>query len=171
MGNRRHRAALALPVITLLGVLATGCSSQDPATSFDTDTAGAAPGTASATASSATTTPIQIRIGDTVLDGSLNDAAPAQALLSRLPLTLNFEDLNGAEKIGHLDQELPMTGMPDGDDPIPGDIGYYAPWGNVVFYYGDVSRYDGIARIGTLKQTAPIQRHDGDFSATIQRAN
>ncbi|WIE54764.1 cyclophilin-like fold protein [Curtobacterium sp. MCBD17_003] len=117
------------------------------------------------------TTPIQIRIGDTVINGSLNDTAPAQALLSRLPLTLNFEDLNGEEKIGHLDQELPMTGMPASDDPFPGDIGYYAPWGNVVFYYGDVSRYDGIARIGTLEQTAPIQRHDGDFSATIQRAN
>ncbi|PZE84385.1 cyclophilin-like fold protein [Curtobacterium sp. MCBD17_032] len=171
MGDRRLHAALTLPIVTLLGVLATGCSSEGPATSSDTVTAGAAPGTASATASSAANTPIQIRIGDTVIKGSLNDTAPARALLSRLPLTLDFGDLNGEEKIGHLDQELPMTRMPAGDDPIPGDIGYYAPWGNVVFYYGDVSRYDGIARIGTLEQTTPIQRHDGDFSATIQRAN
>ena len=95
-------------------------------------------------------TPIHIVIGDTVITAELWDNAPARALIDRLPLTLDFSDLNAVEKIARLDPALPMTGMPDGDDPAPRDIGWYAPSSDVVLYYGDVGYWPGIARIGHI---------------------
>ncbi|MFG3151493.1 cyclophilin-like fold protein [Streptomyces sp. NPDC048219] len=116
-------------------------------------------------------TPIRIRIGDRTLDATVWDNPTGRALLEQLPLTLSFEDLNGEEKVGHLDRELTMDGMPDGDDPQVGDLGYYAPWGNVVLYYGDVGSWDGIARIGRIHgDLSVISDQTGDFTATLEAA-
>ena len=105
------------------------------------------------------------------MEGRLWDNAPARDLISRLPLTLTFSDLSNQEKIGHLDRPLSMDGMPKGDDPQPTDIGWYAPWGNVVFYYGDVGYWDGIARIGTFDSPMDlVERQTDDFTARIELA-
>jgi hypothetical protein len=32
-------------------------------------------------------------------------------------------------------RELPLEGAPEGHDPAAGDIGYWAPGGDLVFYY------------------------------------
>ena len=116
-------------------------------------------------------TPIHIVIGATAITAELWDNAPARALVEKLPLTLDFSDLNAVEKIARLDAALPMTGMPDGDDPARRDIGWYAPSGDVVLYYGDVDYWPGIARIGHISgdlDTIADQR--SDFTATIELA-
>lgn len=114
-------------------------------------------------------TPIKIVIGATVVTAELWDNAPGRALVDRLPLTLNFDDLNAVEKTARLDPGLPMTGMPDGDDPAPRDIGWYAPSGDVVLYYGDVEYWPGIARIGHISgDIAAIAEQQGRFTATIE---
>lgn len=119
----------------------------------------------------ARTTPIRIVIDDTVVTGELWGNAPAQAVVERLPVTLNFGDLNSVEKTARLDPPLPMTGMPDGDDPMPQDIGWYAPSNDVVLYYGNVGYWPGIARIGRiLNGIDTIAAQRGDFSATIELA-
>jgi hypothetical protein len=41
-----------------------------------------------------------------------------------------------------------MEGVPAGDDPEINDLGYYAPSGDLVFYYGDVGYFNGIVRVG-----------------------
>ena len=117
-------------------------------------------------------TPVRIVIGATVITAQLWDNAPARALIDRLPLTLDFTDLNAVEKIARVDPALPMTGMPDGDDPEPGDIGWYAPSSDVVLYYGDVGYWPGIARIGhIIDGIDTIAAQGGDFAAAIERAN
>jgi hypothetical protein len=99
------------------------------------------------------------------------DTPTGAALVEQLPLTLTFEDLGGQEKDGHLSEELTMDGLPAGDDPEVGDLGYYAPWGNVVLYYGDVSYWDGIARIGRIDGDVNlIAEQSGDFTATLELA-
>lgn len=114
--------------------------------------------------------PDQDRRSDADRDRAGQPAGRAQ--LEQLPLTLSFENLNGEEKIGHLDHELTMDGMPKGDDSQVGDLGYYAPWGNVVLYYGDVGHWDGIARIGTIHGAMSIiSDQTGDFTATLERAD
>lgn len=63
-----------------------------------------------------------------------------------------------------------MEGMPSGDDPAPQDIGYYAPQGDVVLYYGDVGYWTGIARIGRFDADPQIlAQQTGDLIATLER--
>ena len=110
-------------------------------------------------------------IGHTVLTGRLWDNATARDLIAQLPLTLTFRDFNGVEKIAQLPRKLSMDGVPAGDDPFPRDIGYYAPSGDVVFYYDDVGYFPGIVRIGQFDDSVEaIVRQTGNFTATIERA-
>jgi hypothetical protein len=122
-----------------------------------------------AEASMAEGTPIRIRIGDAVLDGRLSDNPTARDLVAQLPLTLEFRDLNGVEKIARLPRELTMEGVPEGDDPEPEDIGYYAPSGDLVFYYDDVGYFDGIVRLGVFDSDMNVIRNQtGRFTATVE---
>jgi hypothetical protein len=114
-------------------------------------------------------TAITISIRDTVLDGRLWDNPTAQDLIAQLPLTLEFRDLNNVEKIARLPWELTMDGVPEGDDPEPQDIGYYAPSGDLVLYYEDVGYFDGIVRLGTVDSDMQVIRSQtGTFAATIK---
>lgn len=114
-------------------------------------------------------TPIRITIGDTVLDGRLWNNPTAQNLIAQLPLTLEFRDLNNVEKIARLPRQLTMDGVPEGDDPQPQDIGYYAPSGDLVFYYDDVGYWEGIARLGVFDSDMDVIRNQtGAFTATVE---
>ena len=95
----------------------------------------------------------RVVIGDTTLTGRLFDNATARDFASQLPMTLTFSDLHGVEKGTPLPRKLSVDGMPAGDDPQIGDLGYWAPDGNLVLYYGDVAYWTGIMRIGTSTGT------------------
>ena len=116
-------------------------------------------------------TPIRIAFGDTELTARLRDNATARDMAAQLPLTLTFGDLNDVEKLAPLPRKLSLEGAPEGDDPAVGDIGYYSPSGDLVFYYGDVGFYNGIVRIGEFDVGMDaIERQGDDFSVTIERA-
>ena len=116
-------------------------------------------------------TQIRVIIGDTVLTGRLWDNATARDLIVQLPLTLTFRDFNGVEKIARLARKLSMDGVPAGDEPLPRDIGYYAPSVVVVFYYDDVGYFNGIVRIGQFDGSVDaIMSQTGDFTARIELA-
>ena len=116
-------------------------------------------------------TQIRIVIGNTVLSGRLWDNATARDLIAQLPLTLTFSDFNALEKIATLPQKLSLAGVPAGDDPLPNEIGYYAPWGNLVFYYGDVGYFNGIVRLGQFDGSLDaLINQTGDFTAKIELA-
>ena len=116
-------------------------------------------------------TPIKITIADTVVTARLADNATARDLAAQLPLTLTFKDFNQVEKIATLPRRLSMDGVPAGADPDIGDIGYYAPSGDLVFYYGDVGYWNGIVRIGGFDTTMELVEHqDDNFQVTIERS-
>ena len=117
-------------------------------------------------------TPIRITFGDTVLTARLYDNATARALAAQLPLTLTFRDHNNVEKTAPLPRELSLEGAPEGHDPATGDIGYWAPDGDLVFYYdSDAPFFNGIVRIGEFDgEMDAIERQSDDFSVTIERA-
>lgn len=157
------------PIAAAVALCATlvACSAPTPPSAITTP----APMTTAAPSPTSPGTDIRIILGASVINAQLRDNAPARALTERLPLTLNFSDLNGVEKIARLDAALPMTGMPDSDDPEPGDIGWYAPSGDLVLYYGDVGRWPGIARIGNITgDLNAIAIQQNDFTATIELA-
>ena len=116
-------------------------------------------------------TPIKITIADTVITARLADNATARDLAAQLPLTLTFKDFNHVEKVATLPRRLSMDGVPAGADPDIGDIGYYAPSANLVFYYGDVGYWNGIVRIGRFDTTMELIEHQPDnFQVTIERS-
>jgi hypothetical protein len=64
-----------------------------------------------------------------------------------------------------------MDGVLAGDDPAPRDIGYYAPSGDLVFYYGDVGYWTGIVRLGQFDGSVDaIRSRTGEFAATVELA-
>ncbi|WP_185934676.1 cyclophilin-like fold protein [Mycolicibacterium hodleri] len=122
------------------------------------------------TASTAETA-FRIVVGDTVLTGHLFDNTAARDLAAQLPLTVTFRDLNAAEKTAPLPRKLAVDGMPAGEDPRVGDLGYWAPDGDLVVYYGDVGYWTGIMRLGEIDGgLQSIARQSGDFSATVELA-
>jgi hypothetical protein len=116
-------------------------------------------------------TPITITIADTVIPARLADNATARDLAAELPLTLTFKDFNHVEKLAKLPRPLATDGVPAGAEPDIGDIGYYAPSGDLVFYYGDVGYWNGIVRVGRFDTTMDLVEHQADnFQVTIERS-
>jgi hypothetical protein len=115
--------------------------------------------------------PIRVIIGDTVLTARLWDNVTARDLIAQLPLTLPFSDYGRQEKLATLPRKLSMDGAPAGDDPLPGEIGYYAPAGVIVLYYEDVGYFTGIVRLGQFDGgIGAITSQTSDFTARIELA-
>ena len=98
---------------------------------------------------------IRFTSGATTIDVTVtDDNATTRDLLSMLPVTLRFEELNGREKISYLPRPLDTTDVP-GADPEDGDLIYYAPWGNLGFYYNaaGIGFDDDVIHIGTYSAT------------------
>ena len=175
---RRRRYLLALVLLATIPLSACGGGDEDgdqatgaPGASTPDPSPSPSPASGDQDANSSEGMPIRIIFGDTELAARLYDNATARDLAAHLPLTLTFSDLNNMEKIAPLPRELSLEGAPEGDDPVVGDIGYWAPDGNLVFYYGDVGFWNGIVRIGEFDgEIDAIERQSGDFSVTIERA-
>jgi hypothetical protein len=172
-GSVTIRRAIPAGVLTvaLLPVLA-GCmtSERGPSPGDAPSSSSAGTPTASPTGETmpdATGTAITMTTGGRVITATLHDNPAATALVEQLPLTLTFDDFNSVEKTARLPSPLPMQGMPEGDDPEIGDIGFWAPGGDLVLYYGDVGYWNGIARLGTFDDVEAIATRPGPFTVTI----
>ena len=79
------------------------------------------------------------------------DSSPVtQDLMKQLPLTLEFSDYAGTEKIAYLPQKLSDHGSSKEYAAKAGDITYYAPWGNLAIFYKDseVGSANGLIYLG-----------------------
>lgn len=85
-----------------------------------------------------------------VFTATLEGNPSARDLLALLPLDLSIEDYATNEKIAYLPRKLTDRGAaPFGSEAV-GDLCYYAPWGNLVFYYGHYRYSPGLIRLGRL---------------------
>jgi hypothetical protein len=160
--TRRHASLLALLATISLSACGGDEDNEPDAGASDTSTPAPSP-SASPAPDDQDGTAIRISFGDTQLTGRLSDNATARDLADQLPLTLSFRDHNNVEKTAPLPRELSLGGAPDGHDPAAGEIGYWAPGGNLVLYYDDRAPYfDGIVRIGQF---------DGDMEALASQSN
>lgn len=141
-------ACAALTMLSLTACGTTTSAQQMP--TERTSTVGPSPSSTPGPTTPAPGTAVVVTIGDTPVRGRLWDNPAARDLAARLPLTLTFSEYNAVEKVARLDQALTMDGMPAGDDPNPGEIGWYSPSSDLVLYYGDVGYWNGIARLGTI---------------------
>ena len=112
---------------------------------------------------------ISIIANGTKLRATLADNPSAQDFASMLPLTLKLEDYGSNEKIGYLSRKLTTKGSGPFSNEAIGDLAYYAPWGNFIFYYGRYRYSGGVIRLGKmLEDMAPLLR-DGVFEVRIER--
>jgi hypothetical protein len=138
----------------------------------------AGPGPGAATPSAAVGAPHRIQgavvrftAGSYSLDATIGADSPAvRDFLSMLPLRLPFEELSGREKIAYLPRKLKTDGSP-GSDPQDGDLIYYAPWGNLGFYYNaaGIGYSDDTLHIGRYNATAGQleQLQNGPVTVTL----
>lgn len=114
---------------------------------------------------------VVVTVDGTALTGRLDDNATARDLAAQLPRELSMSDHNGAEKTGALPRPLSTDGAPAGHDPRAGDLGYFAPGGDLVLYYDDAAPYfDGIVRIGRLFGDLGALRGPSDVRVSVERA-
>jgi hypothetical protein len=166
------RAAVCAALLTVVGLSVAGCGDNGQSG----DNRGGAPST-SPSPSRIDSSPhqeeqmkIQITVGEQRLRATIFDSAAGRDLIAQLPLTIDMVDHGSVEKTGPLPAPLSLDGQPDGADPDVGDVGYYAPGNDLVFYYGDQSYYTGIVIIGRLDGDASnrIADMNGAITATVE---
>jgi hypothetical protein len=102
------------------------------------------------------------------VSATLEDGAAARAFRALLPLTLTLTDYNATEKISDLPKRLSTEGEPAGIDPEPGDLAYYAPWGNLAIFYNDFGYSRGLVRLGQLSRIPDAFRQSGPVTVTVE---
>lgn len=112
---------------------------------------------------------VEIRVGDERFTATVDDTPAGRDLIAQLPQTIQMSDHGGVEKTGPLPASLSLDEQPAGADPDVGDLGYYAPGNDLVFYYGDQSYYNGIVILGSLEPnaTSRLVELPGDITATV----
>ncbi|WP_246519774.1 cyclophilin-like fold protein [Ancylobacter lacus] len=102
---------------------------------------------------------------------TLVDSPSARDLVAMLPLNLVIDDYSTNEKITYLPRKLTEAGSGSFADEAPGDLAYYAPWGNLVFYYASYRYSPGLIRLGRLEGgvTPLLTRGRFPLSATARR--
>jgi hypothetical protein len=115
---------------------------------------------------------IRLTINGTPVDAALNDSATAQDFAAQLPLTVPLTDFHRAEKIADLPRRLSTSGAPEGAAPRPGDLAYYAPWGNLAVFYRGGSHANGLVIIGHMADSG-IKELSGvdEVNVTIEAAS
>jgi hypothetical protein len=112
---------------------------------------------------------IECAFSDHVFTASLYDNASAHDLASMLPLELTIDDYSTNEKIAYLPRRLTEEGSGPFDNEWPGDLGYYAPWGNLAFFHGSYRYSRGLIRLGRLDDGFTPLLTRGQFPFRITR--
>lgn len=92
---------------------------------------------------------ISVQFGDNVIIYELNDGTAADSLYEQLPLTIEVEDYSTNEKIFYPPEELNISNSPLAQAGA-GTLAYYAPWGDVVMFYGDYSENSSLYELGQV---------------------
>ena len=150
------RVPVTVAVLVSAGLLAGACGSDvEPTAEPSGATTASNPSTtAPSEVGRPAATTLRFTAGATQIDVTLTDNPTTRDLISKLPLTLRFEEFNGREKIAYLPESLDTRGSP-GIEPENNDLICYAPWGNLGFYYNTdgIGFSDQVIRIGTYTAT------------------
>lgn len=110
----------------------------------------------------------KIEFSNHTFTATLANNSSSQSLIKMLPLNLTVEDYEQNEKIAYLPSKLPEDGSVRFFDERPGDICYYAPWGNLVFYYASYRYSNGLVRLGRMDSGIEPLLTKGTFPMSIR---
>lgn len=90
------------------------------------------------------------------------DNAATRSFLQMLPMTVEFSDYGGKEKVATPTGEFDFAGVP-GSNARVGDLFSYKPWGNIGFFYNDEGNTfsESLATLGTTPDADQIELLDG----------
>jgi hypothetical protein len=94
----------------------------------------------------------------------LNNSPAARDLYAQLPLSIKVENYSDNEKIFYPPEKLNTADTPQADAQA-GTLAYYAPWGDVVMFYG---RFGSAAGLYDLGRATTGSEHIRGMSGTIQ---
>lgn len=80
----------------------------------------------------------------------LEDNPATRDFYAQLPLTLEFSDYVGKEKISNALPKPLNTSRLNGYDPQVGDLFYFTPWGNLGIFYAKQPFHSGLVRFGRI---------------------
>jgi hypothetical protein len=103
---------------------------------------------------------ISIEFHGASMTATLYNNPSARDFASMLPLDLTIDDYSPNEKIAYLPRKLTEEGSGPFGNEAPGDLAYYAPWGNLAFFYGSYRYSSGLIRLGRI---------DGDIAPLLVR--
>ncbi|KLK91278.1 MFS transporter [Microvirga vignae] len=112
---------------------------------------------------------IEIAFSSHVFTAALYDNPSARDLVSMLPLELTIEDYSTNEKIAYLPRKLTEEESGPFRNEAAGDLCYYAPWGNLAFFYAGYSYSRGLIRLGRLDHSFEPLLTRGKFPLRIKR--
>lgn len=167
-GERRIMGKPFVFRVVLLAAMLTACAGSAPKAAAQTE------GLSAAAESETTKTPAPMESKETVPESAdtkeepakadsmriqiqgnghtvvfeLNDSQAARSLYSQLPLTIEVKDYSTNEKIFYPPEELETEDTPLTEGGGEGRMAYFAPWGDVVMYYGDFGPYSGLYDLG-----------------------
>jgi len=113
---------------------------------------------------------IHVIVADETLSATLDDTPPGRDFAKLLPLQLKLEDFHATEKIADLPRALDTTQAPASYTPKPGDITYYAPWGNLAIFYKPFQSAQGLVRLGAFDGPIDALLQDGATTVRIETA-
>src|SRR5918994_7602979 len=93
---------------------------------------------------------IRIEFNGASMTARLYDNPSARDLASMLPLDLMIDDYSNNEKTSYLPRKLTEEGAGPFGNEAPGDLAYYAPWGNLAFFHGSYRYSAGLIRLGRI---------------------
>lgn len=100
---------------------------------------------------------------------TLYDNPSTRDLASMLPVDLKITDYSNNEKIAYLPRKLTEDGSAPFANEAPGDLCYYAPWGNLVFFHAAYRYSRGLIRLGRLDGGVEPLLTRGEFTLRIER--
>jgi hypothetical protein len=111
---------------------------------------------------------IQFEFDKHIFTATLENSPATLALIKMLPLSGTIEDYSNNEKVAYLPSKLPEDGSMKFSNERPGDLCYYAPWGNLVLYYASYRYSRGLVRLGRLDGSIEPLLTRGTFPLRIQ---
>ncbi|WP_262107406.1 cyclophilin-like fold protein [Arthrobacter sp. Marseille-P9274] len=108
-------------------------------------------------------TGVRFTAGDAVVQVVIDEDNPTtRSFLAMLPMTLEFSDYGGKEKVATPTGEWNFTGA-KGLNPEVGDLFSYMPWGNLGFFYNTAGNTfsNDLTKIGKTEDIDWIKLLDG----------
>ncbi|MHC1714832.1 MAG: cyclophilin-like fold protein [Acidaminococcaceae bacterium] len=112
----------------------------------------------------------KIVIGNKVFSAKLFDNESTQALVSKLPMTVNMTELNGREKYYRLQEKLPAKSTEAPATIHAGEIMCWSSYSLVLFYNTFSNSYGDYVRLGYIEDVSELKEAlgKGDVQVTFE---